>query len=73
MPRWKELDKYCQKNGWILYISTDHNYYKKLMDDGTYLNTKVSRGSGEIPSRLWKDILKKQLKITQEEFNRGLK
>ena len=54
MPRWKELDRYCLKNGWILYKSTDHNYYRKLNDDGTYLNAKVSRGSGEIPSRLWK-------------------
>jgi hypothetical protein len=31
--------------------------------------TKVSKGSGEIHTRMWKEILKKQLQVTQEYFN----
>jgi hypothetical protein len=31
--------------------------------------TKVSKGSGEIHARMWKEILKKQLQVTQEYFN----
>ena len=30
MPRWKELKKYLDNNGWILYKNTDHYYYKKI-------------------------------------------
>lgn len=30
---------------------------------------KVSKGSGEIHAKMWKEILRKQLKVTQEYFN----
>lgn len=73
MPKWKELKKYLDNNGWILYKNTDHYYYRKTSKDGKYIFCKVSRGSGEIGKHLWKEILKKQLKITQEEFNKGCK
>lgn len=33
------------------------------------LRTKVSKGSGEIHSHMWQEILKKQLQTTQEYFN----
>lgn len=39
------------------------------MDDGTVKRTKVSRGTGEVRGHLWKEILKKQLQVTEEEFN----
>ncbi len=39
------------------------------MPDGQIKMTKVSRGSGEIKKHLWQEILKKQLQVTQEEFN----
>lgn len=39
------------------------------MPDGQIKTTKVSRGSGEIKKHLWQEILKKQLQVTQEEFN----
>ena len=72
MAKWSELRRYCEKNGWVLFKNTDHYYFRKVLQDGTVLRTKVSRGSGEIPKRLWREILKKQLRITQEEFNKGL-
>ena len=72
MPTWRELERSCRRNGWReLPGKRDHIYFEKQLPDGTVLRTKVSRGSGEIPKRLWQQILKKQLKITMEEFNRG--
>ena len=66
MSKWSELKRYCENTGWELYKDTDHYYYRKILEDGTVLRTKVSRGSGEIPKKLWKEILKKQLQTTQE-------
>ena len=69
MPRWKELKRFCDRDGWELYKDTDHYYYRKLCEDGTLKRTKVSKGSGEIHTKMWKEILKKQLQVTQEYFN----
>lgn len=69
MPKWKELKRFCEKDGWELYKSTDHDYYRKIDDDGTIRRTKVSRGSKEIPSGLWQEILKRQLMVTKEYFD----
>ncbi len=69
MPSWKELKRFCESDGWELYKDTDHYYYRKFDDDGNLKRTKVSRGSGEIPKRLWQEILKKQLQISLEYFN----
>lgn len=68
MPKWKDLKQYCEQDGWELYKDTDH-YYRKILDDGTILRTKVSKGSGEIHFHMWREILKKQLQTTQEHFN----
>jgi len=61
MPKWKELKRFCEKDGWELYKDTDHYYFRKHLDDGTLLRTKVSKGSGEIPKILWNEIRKRQL------------
>ncbi|HHZ01371.1 MAG TPA: type II toxin-antitoxin system HicA family toxin [Tissierellia bacterium] len=70
MPSWRELKRFCENDDWELYKSTDHYFYKKVMEDGTVKRTKVSRGSGEIPLRLWQEILKKQLQVDMEYFNK---
>lgn len=70
MPTWKELKRFIENDGWELYKKTDHYFYRKIDEDGNLLRTKVSMGSGEIKHHLWREILKKQLKVTQEEFNR---
>ena len=72
MPRWKDLKKFCEKDGWELYKDTDHYYYRKFDEDGTVRLTKVSKGSGEIHTNLWKYILKKQLKVSIEYFNKHI-
>lgn len=69
MPSWKELRRFCERDGWELYKKTDHYYYRKILPDGSVLRTKVSQGSGQISYYLWCEILKKQLQTTQEHFN----
>jgi hypothetical protein len=70
MPTWKELKRFCEKDDWELYKSTDHYYYRKHMNNGILKRTKVSMGSKEIPEFLWKSILGKQLQVDQEYFNK---
>jgi hypothetical protein len=72
-PKFRDLKKYCEKNGWVIIRNTDHWYYEKVLADGTLLQTKVSHAvHKEIPSNLWKFILKKQLKISEDEFWKNL-
>ncbi len=40
------------------------------MPSGVIKKTKVSKGSGEIPMRLWKFILREQLMVDEEVFNK---
>jgi hypothetical protein len=70
MPSWRELKRFCERDGWELYKNTDHYFYRKIMGDGTLKRTKVSKGTGEIPSRLWKDILRKQIQVDEAYFNK---
>jgi hypothetical protein len=70
MPTWRELKRFCEKDGWELYRSTDHYYYRKQLSSGVLKRTKISRSSKEIPGFLWKNILEKQLKVSKEYFNR---
>ena len=69
MPSWRDLRKFCERDGWELYKNTDHYYYRKLNDCGNERTTKVSRGTGEIDKNLWNKILKQQLQVTKEYFN----
>lgn len=69
MPTWKELKRFCERDGWELYKNTDHYFYRKIDDDGNIKRTKVSRGSGEIKGNLWREILKRQLRVSEEYFN----
>ncbi|MDP4153322.1 MAG: type II toxin-antitoxin system HicA family toxin [Bacillota bacterium] len=69
MPSWKELKRFCDKDGWELYKETDHYFYRKTDANGEIRLTKVSKGSGEIYGHMWQEILKKQLKVSLEYFN----
>lgn len=69
MPRFKELKRFCENDGWELYKTTDHYFYRKIDENGNIKRTKVSMGSGEIPEKLFKEILKNQLQVTKEYFN----
>lgn len=72
MPKWKDLKRFCERDGWELYKSTDHDFYRKVLPDGTIKRTKVSRSSKEIPYHLWRAILKQQIQVTEEYFNKNL-
>jgi hypothetical protein len=69
MPSWKELKRFCDRDGWVLYKTTDHYFYRKLDGNGNIRQTKVSKGTGEIHGNLWNEILRKQLQVTIEYFN----
>ena len=69
MPSWKDLKRFCERDGWELYRQTDHFYFRKFDDNGNIRRTRVSKGSGEIKGHLWDEILKKQLQVSKEYFN----
>jgi hypothetical protein len=69
MPKWKDLKRFCDNDGWELYKDTDHYYYRKFDEEGNLLRTKVSKGSGEIYSHMFHEILKRQIKVNKDYFN----
>ena len=69
MPSWRDLKRFCDRDGWELYKNTDHYFYSKIDENGKIRLTKVSRGTGEIGKNMWNDILKNQLHVTKEYFN----
>ena len=69
MPSWRDIKRFCERDGWILYKDTDHYFYRKEGGDGTPKFTKVSKGTGEIGHHLWREILNKQLQVTIKYFN----
>ena len=69
MPSWKDLKRFCEQDGWELYKSTDHDFFRKRSVDGALRRTKVSRGTGEISRNLWREILNNQLQVSIDYFN----
>ena len=69
MPSWRDLERFCNNDNWELWKSTDHFYYRTEDENGNIRHTKISRGSGEIPKKLWQVILKRQLQVSKEYFN----
>ncbi len=63
------MSRFCNNDHWELYKTSDHDYYRKRDADGNIRHVKVSRSSGDIHGHLWREILKKQLCVTQEYFN----
>ncbi len=33
MPKWKELKRFCDRDGWELYKDTDHYFYRKMYNN----------------------------------------
>ena len=67
MPSWKDLRRFLDKNARLFRRASKHDIY--LWKGETII---CSRSSSEIGSHQWQKILKQELKITQEEFNKGL-
>lgn len=70
MSNSKNHKRFCEKDGWELYKQTDHYFYRKLKEDGTYKFTKVSMGTIHYSKGMWRRILKQQLECDQEYFNK---
>jgi len=70
MPSWKDLRRFCQNDGWEMYKDSKDYHYRKEDADGIIRKTKASKGTGEIYGHLWQEILKKQLNVTMEYFNK---
>ena len=68
MPRWKDLIRFLDRNATFIRHGGNHDVY---LYNGKRI--RVSRGSGEIGRNTWRDILRHQLGLTQEDFNDGLK
>lgn len=72
-PKFGDLKRYCDNNGWVLIRNTDHWYFEKVLANGNVLQTRVSHATHkEIPKFLWERILKKQLQITEKDFWKGI-
>jgi len=69
MPGTKEHRRFCQNDGWELYKSTDHDFYRKLLPNGVYLTTFISRGTKEYSPEMFAKILKQQLHCDKTYFN----
>ena len=67
MPKWQDFRRFLERNAKFLRHGRNHDLY---LYDGHEI--RVSRSSCEIDRAIWKDILKHQLGMTQEEFNEGL-
>jgi len=71
-PRLSELHRFCQIEDWedttAKRSNPDHTRYRKILDDGTILHTKVSHGRGSIEDPgLWTNIWRHQLGLNSED------
>ena len=71
IPNKKDLKRFCELDGWeeTEAKSPDHHRYRKRLDDGSVLRTRVSFGRGPIcrAPALWTKVWRHQLKLESEE------
>ncbi|TDQ40809.1 type II toxin-antitoxin system HicA family toxin [Aureibacillus halotolerans] len=69
MPSWREIERFCRKDGWEEYKKKSHHiYFREKLKNGDLKRTRVSRGTGEVNGHKWKEILNKQLQVTEENL-----
>lgn len=69
MASWADLRRYCGKHLVFVKEGTNHTVYRNPSTGDLVI---VSRGTGEIGKYKFAEILKNQLGITKEQFNKGL-
>lgn len=69
-PTWGDLVAFCKADRWDQERATKHAIYKKVLADGTALQTEVSPGKGadNIGAGLFHFILRVELKVSEDEF-----
>ncbi|HBQ87364.1 MAG TPA: hypothetical protein DD811_12935 [Syntrophomonas sp.] len=69
MFKWTDVKQFCEKDGWKLYKQTNRWYYRKIMPDGTLKRVKIYMEDAEISALMWKEILARQLQVSQADFD----
>lgn len=71
IPDKRDLRRFCELDGWepTSAHSPDHDRYRKKLDTGEILRTRVSRGRGPVchDISLWARIWRSQLQLVSEE------
>jgi len=71
IPDKRDVKRFCELDGWeeTQAESPDHYRYRKRLDDGTILRTKVSHGRGPIcrAPQLWTRVWRHQLGLGSED------
>lgn len=71
IPDKKDVKRFCALDGWeeTKAVSPDHHRYRKRLDDGTVLRTRVSLGRGPIchAPALWAKVWRHQLGLSSED------
>lgn len=74
-PTWGQVRRFCERQG-FRSSTTDHDFYDKVLPDGSTAGTKISFNRTEtepVPPSLWSRIWKRQLRLaTEDDFWRGL-
>jgi len=69
-PTWRDLVAFCKADKWEPSRQTKHAVYKKVLADGTALQTETSRGkdADNIGAGLFHFILRVELQVSEDEF-----
>lgn len=69
-PTWGDLVAFCKADRWNPPRQTKHAVYKKVLADGTALQTEASRGKDpeHIGDGLFRFILRVELRVSEDEF-----
>lgn len=74
-PTWGQVRRFCERQE-FRPSTTNHDFYDKVLADGSTAGTKISFGLAEtepVPIALWPRIWKRQLRLrTEDEFWRGI-
>jgi len=68
-PTWGQVEEFCQADGWDQLRETDHVFFRKVLDDGTVLETHRSFSARKgMSADRFALILRTQLKVSAADF-----
>ena len=68
-PTWRELERFCEADGWTEIRTTGHRFFRKTLATGEVLETHSSlAGGGTMSQGRFAAILRVQLRVTREQF-----
>jgi hypothetical protein len=68
VPTKRDVKRFCEIDGWEELSRTEHHRYKRTLNNGEILRTRVSFGSGSAfdDPRLWQRVWRVQLGLESE-------